>query len=167
MPVLIRDEQPGDVLSIRDVNVQAFEHEQEANLVDALRSGDGVLLSLVAAVNERVVGHILFSPIVVGDATGAALAPMAVLPEHQRQGVGSELVRTGIQRLTDAGCPFVIVLGHSDFYPRFGFRPASVRGVRCEWNVPDAAFMMLVLDESKVRGVSGVAQYRKEFSPLM
>ena len=167
MPVLIRDEQPGDVLSIRDVNVRAFEHEQEANLVDALRSGDGVLLSLVATVNDRLVGHILFSPIVVGHTRGAALAPMAVLPEHQRQGVGSELVRTGIQRLTDAGCPFVIVLGHSDFYPRFGFRPASVRGVRCEWNVPDAAFMMLVLDESKVRGVSGVAQYRKEFSPLM
>lgn len=167
MSVLIRDEKPGDLLAIRAVNVRAFGQEQEANLVDALRSGSAVLLSLVATVNDRLIGHILFSPIVVGDMKGAALAPMAVLPEHQRQGVGNSLVRAGIQRLTDVDCPFVIVLGHADFYRRFGFRPASGRAVRCEWNVPDEAFMMLVLDEAKMHGVSGVAQYRREFNRLM
>ena len=89
---------------------------------------------------------------------------MAVLPEHQRRGIGSALVTAGNQKLRDAGCPFIIVVGHSSFYPRFGFRPAGSYGITCEWDVPDEVFMLLVLDQEKMEGVSGVANYRSEFS---
>jgi len=95
------------------------------------------------------------------------LAPMAVLPDHQREGIGSELVRTGIERLRNVGCPFVIVLGHPEYYPRFGFEVASHHGIRGEWDVPDEAFMILVLDESEMQGVSGLVKYRPEFAEGM
>jgi putative acetyltransferase len=107
----------------------------------------------------------MYSPITIdGKVTGAALGPMAVLPEYQRKGVGSDLVRRGNERLKEEGCPFIIVLGHEDYYPRFGFKPASAHGVRCEWEAPDNVFMLLILDEAKMRGVSGLAKYRDEFS---
>jgi putative acetyltransferase len=125
------------------------------------------LLSLVATLNERVVGHIMYSPVsVAGNVTGAALGSMAVLPEYQRQGIGSKLIEAGIQKLKDAGCPFIIVVGHADYYPRFGFRPASEHGIKCEWNVPDNVFMLLFLDQAKIEGVSGLAKYRHEFSSV-
>jgi putative acetyltransferase len=91
---------------------------------------------------------------------------MAVLPEHQRQGVGSKLVQAGNQKLKDGSCPFIIVVGHASYYPRFGFRPARTHGITCEWEVPDDVFMLLVLDESTMRGVSGLAKYRQEFSSV-
>ncbi|MCA1575815.1 MAG: N-acetyltransferase [Acidobacteria bacterium] len=174
MPLLkIREEQPEDVAAIREVNNRAFGQDQEGNIVDALRSNSAALLSLVATVDGQVVGHIMYSPITVGDATnsdvaitGAALGPMSVLPEHQRHGIGTKLVETGTQKLMAAGYPFIIVLGHANFYPRFGFKPASTFGVRCEWPVPDDAFMLLVLDETKLQGVSGLAKYRHEFSTV-
>ncbi|HEU4509430.1 MAG TPA: N-acetyltransferase [Pyrinomonadaceae bacterium] len=150
----IREERPEDVAAIREVNKRGFGQEQEGKLVDALRSNGAAVLSLVATLNGRVVGHIMYSPITVGDVTGAALAPMAVLPEHQRLGIGSKLVEAGTQKLKDAGWPFIIVLGHVEFYPRFGFRPASTQGITCEWNVPDEAFMVLVLDQDKMQNVS-------------
>ena len=119
-------------------------------------------------VGNEIVGHILFSSVTVeGEETtaeGMALAPMAVLPEYQRQGIGSKLVRAGIARLASSGCGFVIVLGHADYYPRFGFEPASRYGIRSEWEVPDDAFMIVVLNESVMQGISGVARYRPEFA---
>lgn len=166
MSLIIREEQSGDASAIRTVNVRAFGLEQEANLVDALRAKGAALLSLVATVREQVVGHIMYSPLAIGETTAAALAPMAVLPECQRQGIGSSLVTTGNQRLKDRGYPAVIVLGHAEYYPRFGFVPASTRGIRCEWDVPDNAFMVLVFDEPKMRGISGLAKYRDEFSTI-
>ena len=167
MLIEIRDERPSDVAAVRDVNKRAFGQDQEGNIVDALRSNGAVLLSLVATLNGRVVGHIMYSPLSVGDkVTGAALGPMAVLPEHQRQGVGSKLVEAGNRKLKDAGYPFIIVLGHADYYPRFGFRPASTHGIKCEWEVPDDVFMLLVLDQAKMQGVSGLAKYRYEFSSV-
>jgi putative acetyltransferase len=109
----------------------------------------------------------MYSPVsVAGNVTGAALGSMAVLPEYQRQGIGSKLIEAGIQKLKDAGCPFIIVVGHADYYPRFGFRPASEHGIKCEWNVPDNVFMLLVLDQAKIEGVSGLAKYRHEFSSV-
>jgi putative acetyltransferase len=165
--VTIREEAAADIVAIRAVNIRAFGQQQEANIVDTLRANGVVLLSLVATMNEQVVGHIMYSPISIGpDVAGAALAPMAVLPEYQRQGIGSNLVKSGNLRLKDAGCPAVIVVGHAEYYPRFGFVPASTRGIRCEWDVPDNAFMLLVLDEAKMRGVSGLAKYRDEFSTV-
>lgn len=93
---------------------------------------------------------------------------MAVLPEYQRQGIGSALVNKGIEILRERGCPFIIVLGHPEYYPRFGFMQASTRGLTCQWDsVPDEAFMLLVLDSDKMNNVSGIASYRYEFDEAM
>ena len=163
----IREEHTDDIAATRDVNKCAFGQEQEANIVDALRSNEGVLLSLVATFSGQVVGHILYSPLAInGTTTGAALGPMSVLPEYQRQGIGSRLIEAGNRKLRDAGCPFIVVLGHANYYPRFGFQPAITRGVTCQWDVPDSVFMLLVLDEAKMQGVSGLARYRHEFSSV-
>jgi len=163
----VREERPEDVVSIREVNRRAFGQDQEGNIVDALRSNGAVLLSLVAMQDDQVVGHVLYSPISVGSATGAALGPMAVVPEFQRQGVGGTLIETGNRIIKDRGYPFIIVLGHAEYYPRFGFVPARSRGIQCEWDVPDDVFMLLVLDEEKMRGVSGISKYRQEFSTIV
>jgi len=163
----VREERPEDVVAIRDVNRRAFGQDQEGNIVDALRSSGAVLLSLVATQDDKVVGHVLYSPISVGSATGAALGPMAVVPEFQRQGVGGTLIETGNRIVKDRGYPFILVLGHAEYYPRFGFVPARSRGIQCEWDVPDEVFMLLVLDEEKMRGVSGLSKYRQEFSTVL
>jgi putative acetyltransferase len=165
--IKIREEGPNDVPAVRDLNRCAFGQDQEGNIVDALRANGAALLSLVATLNDRVVGHIMYSPaIIAGNVTGAALGPMAVLPEYQRQGIGSKLIERGNQKLEQAGCPFIIVVGHANYYPRFGFRPASGHGITCEWDVPDDVFMLLVLDKAKMAGVSGLARYRREFSSV-
>jgi putative acetyltransferase len=166
--VEIREERPDDVGAIRDLNTRAFGQAQEGRIIDALRSSGAALLSMVATLNGRVVGHIMFSPVLVGaEAAGAALGPMAVLPEHQHRGTGSKLVEAGCRQLKDAGIPFLVVVGHANFYPRFGFEPASRYGITCEWDVPDDVFMVLVLDQEKMEGVSGVAKYRHEFSSVL
>lgn len=162
--VEIRDERPEDVAALREVNRRAFGQEQEGAIVDALRANGGALLSLVATLDGFVVGHIMYSPATIGETTGAALGPMAVLPEYQRHGIGSKLIEAGNNRLARAGFPFVVVVGHPRFYPRFGFTRASARGITCEWNVPDEVFMVAVLDETQMHGVSGAARYRPEFS---
>jgi putative acetyltransferase len=108
----------------------------------------------------------MYSPLEVGRVTGAGLGPMAVLPEHQRQGVGSQLVEAGNRQLGESGCPFIVVMGHADYYPRFGFVPASAQGITCEWEVPEDVFLVLVLDRGTMQGVSGLAKYRHEFSSV-
>ncbi len=164
--MVIRDEQPGDEEVVREVNRRAFGRNEEAALVGALRANGGVLLSLVADVDDRVAGHILYSPARVRGIDGAALGPMAVLPEQQRQGIGSGLVEAGNERLRKSHCPFIIVLGHPAFYPRFGFEPARAHGITCEWDVPDEAFMVLVLDGAVMASAAGLAKYRDEFSAV-
>ena len=162
-----RVEQPGDADSIYQVNAIAFGQVAEAELVSALRKDCRELLSLVALNNEKIVGHILFSPVSVhGDhriVWGKGLAPMAVLPEWQRRGIGSRLVHDAVGRLREADCPFLVVLGHPAYYPRFGFKPASCYGIECEWAVPDEAFMLKVLDPKRLKNVRGMARYRPEF----
>jgi len=163
----IREERSGDLAAIREVNKLAFGQDQEGNIVDALRSNGAALLSLVAMLNDRVVGHIMYSAASVGgDVTGAALGPMAVLPAYQRQGIGTKLVETGNRKLKEAACPFIIVVGYAEYYPRFGFEAASTHGITCEWAVPDDVFMLLVLDQKEMQGVSGLARYRQEFSSV-
>ena len=166
--IRIREEQQQDREAIREVYTRAFGQSQEADIVDRLRQNCGDLISFVALEENRLVGHILFSPVTIEDeertVRGVGLAPMAVLPKFQRKGIGSELVRTGIERLRGRGCPFVIVLGHPEYYPRFGFEIASRCGIRCEGDAPDEAFMILVLNDSEMAGVSGVATYRPEFA---
>ena len=167
MSIVIREEGADDIAAVREVNWCAFGQEQESNIVDALRANGGALLSLVAIMNDRIVGHVIYSPVSVSDmVNGAALGPMAVLPEHQRQGIGTRLVEAGNQKIKDAGHPFIIVVGHAEYYPRFGFRPASEYGVKCEWDVPNDVFMVLVLDPAKMQGMSGLARYRHEFSTI-
>jgi putative acetyltransferase len=167
MEIVVREESPQDIAAIRALNEQVFGQAQEAGIVDALRQNGAATLSLVATVASQVVGHILYSPVkIAGGLEGSALGPMAVLPPCQNQGVGSMLVRAGNERRRQAGCPYILVLGHPEFYPRFGFKPASACGVTCEWDVPDSVFLLLVLDESRMRGVSGRAQYRSEFSAI-
>ena len=167
----IRTERPEDAQAVREVLLQAFDGPQEADVVDALRRDCGSMLSLVAVREGRVVGHVLFSPATLEgrDRTveGMGLAPVAVLPEYQRQGIGSTLVRAGLAQLESTPCPFVIVLGHPEYYRRFDFEPASRYGIRSEWDVPDEAFMIRILDEVVMQGVSGVARYRPEFARAM
>jgi putative acetyltransferase len=169
--IVIREEQSQDIKPTRDLHKRAFGQTQEADLVEKLRQNCDELLSLVALIQNEVVGHILFTPVIIElenkMVQGMALAPMAVLPEYQRQGIGSELVRTGIEELKTRQCPFVIVLGHAEYYPRFGFEPASRHGIRSEWEVPDDVFMILVLDEPEMKSISGVAKYRPEFTEAM
>jgi putative acetyltransferase len=168
----IREETSEDISVIRTINEQAFGCSEEAEVVDTLRGCCDGLLSLVGERGGQIVGHILFSPATIraehGIVHGMGLAPMAVLPGYQRQGIGSALVRQGLALLQDRGCPFVIVLGHPEYYPRFGFELASKYGVTCQWEgIPDEAFMILVFDESVMAGVSGVARYRDEFDHAM
>jgi putative acetyltransferase len=170
--IIVRKEKPEDIEGIRIVNERAFGQPEEANIVDALRGACSDALSLVAVAEDRVVGHIFFSPAKIytqnGDVVGMGLAPMAVLPDCQRQGIGSKLVWAGLEMLKESSCPFVIVLGHPEYYPRFGFVPASIHGLQCQWDgVPDEAFMVLILDESAMKNVSGVARYRSEFDAAM
>jgi len=162
----IRPEEPGDIAAIRDVNRRAFGQDHEGNIIDALRANGAAFLSLVAILDRRVVGHIMYSPLVVGEVVGVALGPMAVLPEHQRQGIGTRLVEAGNDQLAWDGCPCIAVVGHPTFYPRFGFRPASTIGISCEWDLPDDVFMVLVLNAAKMSGVAGAARYRPEFSTM-
>ena len=162
----IREEHPGDLTAVRDVNSLAFGQDQEGNIVDALRSNGAALLSLVATLDGQVVGHIMYSSLCVGDDQGAALGPMAVMPEHQRQGIGSRLIEAGNRKLKEAGCPFIVVVGHAEYYPRFGFRPTSTYRITCEWELPDSVFMVLVLDPGKMQGIAGLAKYRHEFSTV-
>ena len=167
MVIEIREERPDDIAAIREVNRRAFGQDQEGNIVDALRTNGAALLSLVATVNGQVAGHIMYSLLTVAEnADGVALGPMAVVPEYQRQGIGTKLIEVGNRKIKDAGYPFIIVVGHADYYPRFGFRPASEYGIKCEWNVPDEVFMLLVLNEAKMQGASGLAKYRHEFSTV-
>jgi putative acetyltransferase len=168
MKIDIRVEQPRDRGDVRRINEAAFGRQEEAEIVDMLRHSCSDLLSLVAIADERPVGHILFSPVTIDGAEfhppAMGLAPMAVLPDYQRRGVGSRLVREGLGRLQSASIPFVVVLGHPSYYPRFGFRPASRYGIHCQWpGVPDPAFMILVFDEPAMEDVSGAVRYRDEF----
>ena len=164
--IQIRDERPEDLPAIREVNDRAFGQDLEGKLVDQLRANGAALLSLVAIDQNRLVGHIFYSPASIAGVTGAALGPMALLPEHQRTGIGSRLVEAGNQTLRAMGCPFIIVLGHAEFYPRFGFTSAKPYGITCDWDVPDDVFMIAMLDPGKMIGVSGRAAYRHEFSTV-
>lgn len=170
MNALIRCESSEDQAAIRTVNERAFDGAGEANAIDALRNRGQTTLSLVAEVEGQVAGHILFSPVTLETAHGAfgglGLAPLAVLPKFQRRGIGSQLTRAGLEACRALGGEFVVVLGHSDYYPRFGFTRASAFGIRCEWNVPDPAFMVLELKPGALANRAGVVKYQPEWSSV-
>ncbi|MEG4627684.1 N-acetyltransferase [Microcoleus sp. w1-18aA5] len=166
----IRTEKPEDVEAVRNINIAAFGRENEANLVDRLR-GIASTFSFVAVQSDRIVGHIFFSPVVVEGKCSRnlsilGLAPVAVLPNYQRQGIGTLLIREGLKECARSGFQAVVVLGHPDFYPRFGFIPASRKSLKCEYDVPDEAFMVLELESGALQECSGTVKYRSEFSRL-
>ncbi|MDH5557659.1 MAG: N-acetyltransferase [Alphaproteobacteria bacterium] len=164
----IRHETPSDILAVRAVNEAAFETGAEAALVDTLRENGKFVLSLVADVEGEIVGHILFTDIAM-EPGGAAtrmigLAPMAVRPEWQGKGIGSALVRRGLEDCRELGYRGVVVLGHPGFYPRFGFAPASRHGISCAYDAPDEAFMALALGDVELP--KGRALYQPEFEAV-
>lgn len=168
--ITIRFETASDIETIRKINNLAFNQPDEADLVDKLRDSCSDLLSLVAQLEDRIVGHILFSPVTIdgtkGIIKGMGLGPMAVLPEYQRQGVGASLINTGLGLLEKEKCPFVVVLGHPTYYPRFGFEPAGHLGISCEWEVPDDVFMIQAFNKKLMENIKGTALYRSEFNDV-
>ena len=201
---LIRKERTSDAAAIREINEAAFGRNEEADIVDTLRENCEDYFSLVALSDDELVGHILFTPVLIeprqqggpanasaehtaadpadtprSDAVqpqprlkGMGLGPMAVRPAYQRQGFGSRMVEKGMELLEQSGCPFIVVLGHSEYYPRFGFERASSYGIAPEFgDVPDEAFMIKLFADNAARlqgdgGLEpGTASYRPEFSP--
>lgn len=166
--MIIRREEPQDIAAIRFVNEQAFGGSAEANAIDALRDRGAATLSLVAVSGDRVVGHLFFSPVTIESPDrswpGLGLAPLAVLPDCQRQGIGTALMNAGLEECRQLGHERVIVLGHPDYYPRFGFERASRYRVRFEFEAPDEACMVLALQPGAFEGISGVAKYQPEWS---
>ena len=166
--LVIRHETPADIPAIRAVNEAAFETGAEATLVDVLRENGKFTLSLVAVLEGEVIGHILFTDIVMEpggtDVRILGLAPMAVLPAWQGRGIGSALVRRGLEDCRELGYRGVVVLGHPAFYPRFGFAPASRYGITSIYDAPDEAFMALALGDGELP--QGRAHYQPEFAEV-
>lgn len=168
--MLIRPETAADYEGIRLVTTEAFERSDEADLIEALRQHDRVVLSLVALVDDCIVGHVLFFPLVIetefGNIAALGLGPMSVLPRFQRQGVGSMLVTAGLAELRKGTNAGIIVLGHPEFYSRFGFAPASRFGITTRYDVPDEVFMALELTSDGLRSRSGAVVYPQEFDGI-
>lgn len=166
----IRSETSSDVAAIRRVHAEAFGQPDEADLVDALRAAGALRISLVAAEEGVVVGHVAFSPVVmragVSTINALGLAPMAVLPGWQRRGIGSRLVRAGLTACGATPYGLVFVLGAPWFYGRFGFKPAEFLGITWEHGGPPGAFMIQALRRGALRGLRGVVAYRPEFDGL-
>lgn len=168
--LIVRAETPDDAARVRAVNERAFGRDAEADLVDALRAAARPHVSLVAEWDGRIVGHIFFSPVALESEAGTSeamgLGPMGVLPELQGRGVGSELVRRGLEECRRLGHEVVFVLGHPEYYPRFGFAPAGPRGIRSEYPVPEEVFMVVELSEGALAGRTGLVKYRPEFGSV-
>jgi len=168
---LIRVEERKDWDAVRDLNAAAFETPAEAQLIDNLRRGAGPVISLVAARKAKsgvtqIDGHIMFSAVFLSghaDLAVMGLAPMAVAPEHQGRGIGSALVRTGLERCARLGVDAVFVLGHPEYYPRFGFVPASRFKISCQYEVPDNVFMAIECKTGRLAGRSGAIRYGPAF----
>ena len=165
--MIIRPETPDDITAVHNVNELAFGCSNEADLVDALRANGAATVSLVAVEDGRIVGHVLFSPVSIepdcSETNALGLAPMAVLPDFQNRGIGSQLVREGLKECRRIGCEVVVVLGHPEYYPRFGFVPASQKGLRSEYPVPDEVFMVMELKPGTLADQKGLVKYRPEF----
>ncbi len=162
-----RVETDGDRGAVRAVNMAAFDTAAEADLVEALRQQAQPFVSLIAEKDGNVVGHIMFSPVSLSnhpDLKVMGLGPMAVAPKYQARGIGSALVRAGLAECKKLGFVAVVVLGHPDYYPRFGFSPASHFEIDSEYDVPVEVFMAMELQPEALSGKSGIARYHVAFS---
>lgn len=168
--ITLRKEEEKDQQQIHRLNLVAFDGGPEAILVDKLRASCEDCLSFVAVEKDTVIGHILFTPVTVDGCStaGMGLAPMAVLPSEQQKGIGSRLIRHGLDYLRVNHCPFAIVLGHPEYYPRFGFEPASKFRLSSQWKeVPDEAFLAIVFDHTVLPESGGTARYLELFNDAM
>jgi putative acetyltransferase len=165
--IVIRPENIDDYSAVHSVIESAFGQADEADLVDALRTVASPQISLVAVENNRIVGHIFFSPVSVESAgdifTALGLAPLAVLPECQKRGIGSRLVQEGLMECQRIDHNVVFVVGHPEYYPRFGFNVAKEKGFSCEFPVRDEVFMVAELKPGALSGKQGLVKYLPEF----
>lgn len=168
--IIIRQETPADIAAIHAVNEQAFDgRNAEAGLVDAIRKSENFIpkLSLVTEENGQILGHILFSRIhietVSGPVPAIALAPMAVLPQYQKRGIGSALVKRGLDECRNLGHATVIVLGHPAYYPRFGFSAVLAKSLECPFGNCGDAWMALELIPNALQDVHGKVVYPPAF----
>jgi len=168
MDVIIRKEEKKDLKRVYEVNRLAFQQENESKLIEKIRNTENFVpeLSLVAEVDDEIVGHILFSKIKIKGKSvfeSLALAPMAVIPKFQKQGIGGKLIKRGLQEAKKLGFDSVIVLGHEKYYPRFGFEKASSWNIKCPFDVPDEAFMGIELTKEAFKDKAGTVKYPDEF----
>lgn len=163
----IREEQAGEQTAVFTIESAAFGRDLEAKIVDKLREAGAVVLSLVAEIDGRLVGHALYSTVRLVDGereeTAVALGPIGVDPEWQKQGIGGALIEVGKSLLHQRGYGFVFVLGHSDYYPKFGFQPTAPSGIRPEFDVPAHLFMVTELVPGALQGKRGVVIYDEAF----
>ena len=173
MRVTIREETEPDFSDVYEVNKSAFGQDNEARLVELLRNSNAFIpgLSLVAIIDNKIVGHILFTRVRINDGNGntygsLALAPMAVNPQLQNQGIGGQLIRYGLVKARELGHNSVIVLGHEHYYPKFGFEPAIKWKIRAPYDVPSNVFMGIELVTGALQNINGTVEYPKEFDSI-
>ena len=168
LEVLVRPERPGDVAAIHEVNESAFGRPDEARLVESLRAQARPFLSLVAEADGDLAGNIVFTPVALDGfaALLMGLAPMAVRVESQRRGVGSALVRAGVTACRSLGAAAVVVLGHPEYYPKLGFVPAHLWGLRSEYEAAPEAFMAMELQPGALAGAGGTVRYHPAFAQI-
>lgn len=176
MEILMRQELVEDYSMTEGVVRRAFLNEEYSDpkehlLVRRIRESDSFIpeLSMVAAnQNGEIVGHVLLSKIIIVEGNKStdslALAPVSVLPEYQKKGIGSKMIHTVLEKAKEMGYPSVIVLGHQDYYPRFGFKQASLWNIQAPFDVPDEVFMALELVENSLDNVQGIVHYSEAFS---
>lgn len=161
-----------DTARIRSVVTDAFGRTSEAELIEAIRSSPNFIseLSLVAVEDGEILGHILFSPIIIEaqrqNIPALALAPLAVIPNRQNEGIGTKLVQSGLSKCRDLDHSRVVVLGSPQYYRRFGFQATSKFGIQAPFPVPDEFFMVLELKPGALINVSGTVQYPAYFNEL-
>ncbi|MFB1079639.1 N-acetyltransferase [Photobacterium damselae subsp. damselae] len=167
--MLIRSEAPADILPIDALLKRAFPTDAEANLVMALRENGRRTLSLVACTDDgEVIGHLFMSPVTVAgeDLNWQGLAPLAVDPQYQKQGIGLALIEEAKSVLADFYYPVMVVLGDPNYYGKAGFTPANAHQLHCQWEVPADAFQVYAIDDDALNNHTGLVEYSVEFSEL-
>lgn len=171
--IILRGEKPADYDAINEINLKAFGTDAEAKLIVELRKCKNYVkgLSIVAVEEDKILGHAMFTRAFIVNRgrrfNCLALGPMAVLPEYQRRGIGKKLMEEGLERARENGYKAIFVLGHADYYPKFGFIPASTKKIRTRFTAPDENFMILELVPNALKGIVGLAEYAREFNALM
>lgn len=172
MKIIIEAETEGDYEQITSLHTVAFNGDGEARLVEKLRKTPIFIpeLSLVAKYRNMIIGHILFYPIKINThrkkCNSLALAPISVIPSFQNRKVGSRLIKEGLEKAKKLGFKSVIVVGHSEYYPRFGFERASKYGISAPFDVPDTALLAIELQKDGLKNCDGTIEYPSEYNEV-